>query len=138
MSRNIVNERIKYLREKNGYTQAELSDLVNIPRSTFAYRESHGKFTDEDLHKIADFFGVDYYCLKFDKDEFVTPIDPIVQDPKIYPFASPAPNGCMSVNATLDEIQLLLNFRELTEIQQQEIFERVETMRNSNSELKNN
>lgn len=52
-------ERLKKLRNDNKLTQQEMSDIININRSTLAGYESENKQPDFDtLNKIADFFKV--------------------------------------------------------------------------------
>ena len=54
-----LGKRIKELREKKGYTQRALADLLSIGNSTLAMYEVDKREPDNDtLSKIADFFGV--------------------------------------------------------------------------------
>lgn len=54
------NEIIKSLRNEKGLTQSDLSNKLNIARSTLASYENGSRFPDKViLEEIADFFNVD-------------------------------------------------------------------------------
>jgi transcriptional regulator with XRE-family HTH domain len=51
---------LKYLRKRDGYSQAELSEKLSISKSTISMYEIGQRKPDfETLEKIADFFNVD-------------------------------------------------------------------------------
>ncbi|AMA74815.1 hypothetical protein ACH33_16955 [Aneurinibacillus sp. XH2] len=58
-----LGERIKYLREKNGYAQKFVAEKIGVRNNTLSSYESDKRQPDYDtLQKIADFFevSVDY------------------------------------------------------------------------------
>ncbi len=55
----MLSERLRYLREKNGYTQRQVADYLNIERSTYTYYEIGKTKPDlEALKKLSAFFHV--------------------------------------------------------------------------------
>jgi|GEM_PF-596287 len=56
---NLIGRRIKYLREKRGFTQTQLARLVNIGKSTLSeYESGKANPTAEVIRKIADVLDV--------------------------------------------------------------------------------
>ncbi len=54
-----IGERIRYLREKNGYTQEKLEEITDIQKGTISkYENSHNSPSAENIEKIADAFNV--------------------------------------------------------------------------------
>lgn len=54
------NEMLKYLRQRAGYSQQDLADLLKISKSTIGMYEQGRRSPDyETLEKIADIFNVD-------------------------------------------------------------------------------
>lgn len=53
-----IGDRIRYLREKRGWTQLELAEKLNINNSVLSRIESNKRPVEDDLlTKIADLFG---------------------------------------------------------------------------------
>lgn len=62
---NAFGNMLKYLRERDGYTQEELSLKLNISRSTLANYEQGRRTPNHELEEIiADFFNVDLNTLR--------------------------------------------------------------------------
>lgn len=55
----MIGDKLRYLREKNGYTQRKVADFLNIDRSTYSYYETGKTRPDiETLKKLANLFHV--------------------------------------------------------------------------------
>ncbi|BCI59936.1 helix-turn-helix domain-containing protein [Solibaculum mannosilyticum] len=55
----MLSDRLRYLREKNGYTQRQVAEYLNIERSTYTYYEIGKTKPDlEALKKLSAFFHV--------------------------------------------------------------------------------
>ena len=55
---------LREIREKNGYTQQQMADILNIGRSTYTYYETGKSQASYDKLKImCEVFGVDYNTL---------------------------------------------------------------------------
>ena len=131
-----VNLRVRKLRESKGYSQEETADLIGIKRSTYAYRESKGKFTEAELRKLAEKFDVPYDWLANIKIETKTPLI-IPNDEKPLIFESPKLTfdafGCYITAAiTPREGEFLVALRGLTDEQFEEEFKRVVDLKNTN------
>jgi len=69
--KTIVGKNLKILREKSGFTQAQVADFLGINRSTYSNYESGDREAPLDiLEKSADLLGCDLYLL-FEEDEKV-------------------------------------------------------------------
>lgn len=70
-------KKLKYLRNKRGYSQKELTDRLNLNRSTYARYETSTTQPDFDtLKRLADFFEVSIdYLLGHDR-----PVDDMTDD----------------------------------------------------------
>lgn len=68
------NEMLKYLRQRAGYSQQDLADLLKISKSTIGMYEQGRRSPDyETLEKIADIFNVDMNFLMGGKTKESTP-----------------------------------------------------------------
>ena len=68
------NEMLKYLRQRAGYSQQDLADLLKISKSTIGMYEQCRRSPDyETLEKIADIFNVDMNFLMGGKTKESTP-----------------------------------------------------------------
>lgn len=68
------NEMLKYLRQRAGYSQQDLADLLKISKSTIGMYEQGRRNPDyETLEKIADIFNVDMNFLMGGKTKESTP-----------------------------------------------------------------
>ena len=68
------NEMLKYLRQRAGYSQQDLADLLKISQSTIGMYEQGRRSPDyETLEKIADIFNVDMNFLMGGKTKESTP-----------------------------------------------------------------
>lgn len=68
------NEMLKYLRQRSGYSQQDLADLLKISKSTIGMYEQGRRNPDyETLEKIADIFNVDMNFLMGGKTKESTP-----------------------------------------------------------------
>ena len=57
----LISSKIRYLREKVGYTQQQLANFLNIDRSTYAYYESGKTKPDiETIMKLSKIFNVPF------------------------------------------------------------------------------
>lgn len=64
-----LSQKLKQLRENNGYTQQQVADALNIERSTYTYYET-GKTTPDinTIAKLSKIFKVSYSELLEDED----------------------------------------------------------------------
>ncbi|MFE4203749.1 helix-turn-helix domain-containing protein [Aneurinibacillus aneurinilyticus] len=70
LAKMTLGERIKYLREKNGYAQKFIAEKIGVKNNTLSSYESDKRQPDYDtLQKIADFFevSVDYLLGRTDE-----------------------------------------------------------------------
>nr|WP_213974942.1 helix-turn-helix transcriptional regulator [Tepidanaerobacter acetatoxydans] len=87
---NILGNRIKTLREREGLTQIEFAKILNISNTTLSQYESGQRVpSDEIKTKIADFFGVTIDFL-LGRTDTPTPADKISEsvsdDPELAKF----------------------------------------------------
>lgn len=54
-----VNKKVKDLRKKNGYTQEQLAELLNMKTSTYSQMERSGKIPIHTAIDLADIFKMD-------------------------------------------------------------------------------
>lgn len=69
--KNIVGERLKYLRKKNNYPVKKITDFLNMPRSTYSgYELGRRSPKGDTLVKLAELFDttVDFITGKTDDD----------------------------------------------------------------------
>jgi transcriptional regulator with XRE-family HTH domain len=81
-----LGERLAYLRNQKGLSQAELARLLNMGQSTIAMYEKDRRHPDMDiLRRLADFFGVstDYLLGRTDRPYGTGEED--APDAKLYP-----------------------------------------------------
>lgn len=127
-----VNLRVRRLRESKGYSQEQTADLIGIKRSTYAYRESKGKFTEAELRRIAELFDVSYDWLANIKVSNTAPII-IPQEEEPIIFESPGFLGSYITAAiTPREAEFLVALRGLTDEQFKEELERVVALKKAN------
>ncbi len=53
-----IAQRLKAIRERNGYRQEDIADVLGLQRSTFAYRENSGNYTPDELKVLAEFYSL--------------------------------------------------------------------------------
>lgn len=70
---NKVNERVRKARKQAKYSQAQLGKMLNLKTSTYSQKEREGKFSGEDLLKLADIFKVDVREFLYDDTEIIKP-----------------------------------------------------------------
>ncbi len=58
-----INEKIAIFRKSHGYTQEEFGKILNLQRSTYAYKETSGIFTANEIATICKHFDLptDYF-----------------------------------------------------------------------------
>lgn len=76
--RRIMNKyfalRLKYLREKHGFSQAELADRIGVSRGSISFYENNSRVPDIDvLGLLCDFFSVSSDYLLGRSDQFFPP-----------------------------------------------------------------
>lgn len=107
-----LGRKLKFLRSRIGFTQSQISDQINVDRSTYSNYERAVTEPDvETLIKLAKIFGVDANEL-LSGDETV----PRVADAGTTPIYS----------LTKEEKEFIVRFRLLNGEQKQEIFESME------------
>lgn len=68
------NEMLRYLRQRAGYSQQDLADILKISKSTIGMYEQGRRSPDyETLERIADIFNVDMNFLMGGKSDDSTP-----------------------------------------------------------------
>ena len=72
-----LGQQLRTLRIKNGYTQQQISDLLSLDRSTYAYYETNRTTPPlSTLKKIADIFNVSVSTLLDNEENLPTVFDP--------------------------------------------------------------
>ncbi len=75
-----IGERIKFLREQNGYTQEKLEEITDIQKGTISkYENGHNSPSAENIEKIANafdvsidyLFGRDVRLISEDDEEYI-------------------------------------------------------------------
>lgn len=56
---NNLAEKVRELRERNGYKQHDFATLLKLARTTYVNKESSGKFTSEELAMLAKELRID-------------------------------------------------------------------------------
>lgn len=121
-----VNERIKEMRNKRGYTQAQFAELLGLKCSTYSQMERIGTISVEMAKLIAKVLEVDpNYIIYGNKNEEPIDFSPIpkptltANDPQI--FLDKIKNGDEHLVLNVKEKNLIKNFRELKRSDQQEV-----------------
>ncbi len=110
MSQNNLGKILRGLREKCGYTQQQLANVLNIDRSTYSYYES-GKTSPDipSLITLANIFAVSLDELLGQETE-----TPFVADSKFSKrivVKKPSENNSHIYDLKKDELQLIAYFR---------------------------
>ena len=79
-----VNKRIRQYRSAADMSQADMADKLSIKRSTYARRESKGKFDSETIMKISEILKISPMILLYGENEFNVGVT--VHDGKKTPF----------------------------------------------------
>ncbi len=133
--KNSINEKIRNIRESKKISQEEMALKLNIPRSTYAYREKSGRFTENDISVICDFFGIVKEALQMDEKVFV-PFGRVNEDETQLILESPAlklpfhSDDTKQVFVTNDEAENLKRIRALDEEKAKKLFEYLEKLEN--------
>ncbi len=122
-----VNERIKEMRNKRGYTQAQFAELLGLKCSTYSQMERIGTISVEMAKHISKVLEIDsdyiIYGKKYEKPiDFSPATKPtlIANDPQI--FFEKIKNGDEHLVLNVQEKNLIKNFRQLKKNEQQELF----------------
>ncbi len=126
--KNSINEKIRAIRESKKLSQDEMAAVLNIPRSTYAYREKSGKFSEQEICTMCDFFGIVREALDMDEKvhveinriDFEEP-ENILESPVLkLPFHS---DDTRQVFLTNDEAEKLKRLRNLNEEKEQKLLD---------------
>ena len=102
-----INERIQKIRRDAKYKQSEVAELLNMKTNTYSIRERRGKFTGEDLLKLAAIFQVDVRKFLYDDIDLIKPTVIV-------------PDECYMLNDR--EGHVITMYRNLSKEKQKEIF----------------
>lgn len=76
-----ISERLKELRNKKGYSQAELADKLHVSKSTISMIEAGSRKPSYELmEQLADFFNVSLDYLRGEDDKSAYYLDPEVAE----------------------------------------------------------
>lgn len=116
---NMVSFMLRYYREKCGYTQQNVADLLSIERSTYTYYETGKTMPDiRTLMMIAKIFGVSYTdLLEGTGDDEYLSLKDFTVDMEEQPLT---PESKIYVNTTYEK-ELVQRVRLLTPTQRREI-----------------
>ncbi len=115
---NSIGEAIKKLRRANGISQEKLADMIEMNRSTYAYKEKNSSFKADELAAVANVLKISYDALL--RSEISHPLN-IPNEPPMpeQSFEQPVPEIKSEIDEnfavlTNKERRLLKKFRELT------------------------
>ncbi len=128
-----ISEKIRALRKSRGYTQEMLCAKLNMPTSTYSYKERNDSFEKNEISTICELFGCSY-------DTFVSdaPFNPlrlhsdsnpieILQEPPIIFGYRP---DTKPVYLTDNDADNLRRIRNLTDEQAEKLFEYLKKIEN--------
>ncbi|WP_101698148.1 helix-turn-helix domain-containing protein [Clostridium minihomine] len=127
MSPNSIGKNLRTLREKCGYTQQHLANVLSIDRSTYSYYES-GKTTPDisSLILLANIFSVSLQDLLGQEE-----ISPILNDSSVKPSSKRVTdNNSHIYDLKKEELQLIAFFRACSPEQKEQIMKIAAEIRN--------
>ena len=104
-----ISERLKELRAKKGYSQAELADKLHVSKSTISMIEAGSRKPSYELmEQIADFFNVSLDYLRGEDDKSQYYLDPEVAEMAKELYERPEIRGLFhaSRKATTEDVQM--------------------------------
>lgn len=107
MSQNILGESLRRLREKSGYTQQQIANVLNIDRSTYSYYEL-GK-TSPDISTLLTLAGI--FSLSLEELLGQEPSLPAFHDSNARIRRKESANHSHIYDLRKDELQLIAYFR---------------------------
>lgn len=127
MSQNNIGDRLRALREKCGYTQQHLANVLNIDRSTYSYYES-GKTTPDisSLVVLANVFSVSLEELLGQESLLSSVHDSGA--PQKHTSKKMADNNSHIYDLKKDELQLIAFFRAATPEQKAKILQLISNL----------
>ena len=136
IEKSTVGQRLRILRENCGYTQQQISNILNIDRSTYAYYETGKTFPDiNTFFALARIFNVDILDILEPEDPVTTVSDSGASQKPVRLPLSILPNASHIYELSKDEKQIICGYRAATSEQKKLIFEKMlEILRGSNSE----
>ncbi len=123
---NNVNARIREMRKKRGYTQAELGERVGLKCSTYSQMERNGKISVEMAIKLADVLEVERDYITYGKSpskelKFTHTEQTILPANDTQSFLNQIKNGEEQLILSVKEKNIIKNFRSLSEADKKEI-----------------
>lgn len=107
MSQNILGESLRRLREKSGYTQQQIANVLNIDRSTYSYYEL-GK-TSPDISTLLTLAGI--FSVSLEELLGQEPSLPAFHDSNARIRRKESANHSHIYDLRKDELQLIAYFR---------------------------
>lgn len=104
-----ISERLKELRAKKGYSQAELADKLHVSKSTISMIEAGSRKPSYELmEQLADFFNVSLDYLRGEDDKSPYYLDPDVAELAQQLYERPEMRILFdaSKNATTDDVRM--------------------------------
>lgn len=126
--KTVVNDRIKEMRKKRQYTQAQLAELLGLKCSTYSQMERKGSISVEMAKRIAEILDVDSdYIIYGENGEQKLDFSPIpqkvltVSDRRT--FLEQIRNGEEQLILSVKEKNIIKNFRALSEEDKKEFLD---------------
>lgn len=67
-----INEKVKEYREKNGYTQKNIADFLDVDQSFISKAEKGERtFTSDMINRLASLFGIQVSAFLSEKDDLI-------------------------------------------------------------------
>lgn len=132
---NHINVKMFQIRKNNGLTQEEFGKILNLQRSTYAYKEVKGDFTSEDVSKIIEHFNLPADFFDDKNGHPIISFEPFDNDENIQFYHSPNYNFNKSDDEaptliTYKESKLLKSFRSLSEDEKQKLLDYLKNLQN--------
>ena len=132
---NHINIKMFQIRKNNGLTQEEFGKILNMQRSTYAYKEVKGDFTAEDVLTIIEHFNLAADFFEDKNEHHIINFENIENDENVQIYRSVGYNFDKTDDEaptiiTYKESKLLKRFRTLSEDEKQRLLDFLENLQN--------